>query len=160
MNKQYKIKELTEQREKLREEIDALNKEIHRLEREEKNIPDYEGKFIYIKDYGYMFVTWQKYDSDNYLYNDDCVFFQGVYFDTEWSPYRDSAWAEFNVMKEWFISYNDFITYLNHDGIRELSQEEFFEKAELAVKETKENFIDWLNYTFNDYNKKKNEQSL
>ena len=88
---------------------------------------DYEHKFIYYKDYGYMYVTWQKYDEHS-IYNDERMFFQGLTFKSSFTNYKDDSYFSYDALDEWRIPISTFIRDVEENNIKIISKEDFFLK--------------------------------
>jgi len=123
--------------EKLEEEFDSCRKKSHELRQKINQLKlkeyNFEGKYIYVPDYGYMHVSWQKYDE-----TEERVFFQGLYFNSEYTPYSDANWFCYSALDDWYIPIRTFNSI--KDKIEVLSKEKFIEKFKQMSSQINENF--------------------
>lgn len=136
------IEEIDEQIQEHWVTINELKKLRNKAELEGYN---YEGKFIYMPDYGYMYVTWQCID--NSTFTDTRMFFQGFSFDFEDSDFRDHFWLSTNAMENWWIPIEMFKDFVREDRIKEISKEEFIRFYKEGLDSISENYtkmLDWV----------------
>lgn len=147
-NKEYTIEEL----EQLRSEYWDINNTIHEKITEAR-IKDYNftDKYVYSEEYGYMFVTWQKYDTKS-IWGDERMFFQGLSISANLGPYRDDAWFDFNALNEWYIPIETFIRDVEDGKFKEITKEEFVKNLKENLGKLEKEIDEWIIYTEN-YNK-------
>lgn len=80
----------------------------------------FEGKYVDFKNHGYMFVTNQFFNK-----REQKIFFQGIYFNTCPSPYRDSCFGAFDAMKEFTMSPTIYNKSIRDNEIQIITKEEF-----------------------------------
>lgn len=105
---------------KISNELTRIGDEIAKSEIENY---DCTGKYIYVPEYGYMFVTWQCLDNSHRIYLDDRMFFQGYGFNISTTDYRDDYYVSVDAMKEWYIPIEKFKKCIKE--IKVLTKEEF-----------------------------------
>ena len=116
--KQYSLEELNIIKAKAYEIVDITHDKITKLEIQDYN---FEGKFIYYNGYGYMYVTWQRFDSHS-IHGDRQMFFQGMCFNAHLGEYRDDAYASFDALREWYIPIETFKSDVKEGRIKEISK--------------------------------------
>lgn len=98
-----------------------------RIEFEEIKEYDFTNKFVFSKDYGYMFVTWQRLDAGPSGYSE--MFFQGIGINACLSEYLDSNYLKYDAMEEWRIPLRTFRADIERGDFVEISKEVFLKRA-------------------------------
>lgn len=137
------IKELEELRSELYDKIHEVNKKIN-----ESKIAlyDFTNKFIKLGDYGYMYVTWQKFeDSSSSFNNRDEMFFQGLNINYDLSDYQDSYFVSFSPLNDVYIPLDTFLREVQDGEIKEITKEEFISHINKMTNDLVKNGIVWVN---------------
>lgn len=149
-NKEYTLEEL----EQIRSEFWDINHVInHKIT--EARIKDYDftGKYVHSSEYGYMFVTWQKYDTQS-IYGDERMFFQGLSFNTCLGEYRDDAYYSFDALNEWYIPIESFIRDVEDGKFKEITKEEFMKVVTENTSKLMNEINEWVEYIEKEQNNK------
>lgn len=122
------IDELCKERDRLYDKILEINQQISEKEIEGLN---FQGKYVYSKTYGYMYVTWQKHDKSIDGNGRGKMFFQGLSFKGSFSEYKDDSYFTYDALEEWNIPFFVFISEVKSGQFIEITKEEFMSKAEM-----------------------------
>lgn len=116
--------------EKIQGEISSLTKRLNSLYKKRDAIKaadyDYEGKYLYHEDYGYICVLSQYVD-------DGCLVLQGLTFTYNLGPYRDDFYYKVDGLQNWKIPVNSYF----RDKVKEITKEEFIEDFNAMLNELK-----------------------
>ena len=154
MKDEKKIEQLENKREKLYDQISEINREIRD---EQLKDYDFEGKYIYRKGYGYMFVTWQKYVKRSHISGQEEMFFQGWYFSNFFGSYTDSNYANYDALHEWYIPFNLFEDEVRRGDIKVVSRGEIEKNWNEMCDEIREEGMKFLSIQEKNYSKKEEE---
>lgn len=149
-NKEYTIEELEQLRSQYWDINHAINDKIT-----ETRIKDYDftGKYVLSDMYGYMFVTWQKYEKKS-LYGDERMFFQGLQFSACLGEYRDDAYYNFDALHEWYIPINTFLDDIKSGKFKEITKEEFMKVVTENTSKLMNEINEWVEYIEKEQNNK------
>jgi hypothetical protein len=155
MNKEEQIEQLEKERHELLEKYHNIEAKITKLKIENYN---YEGKYIFIENYGYMYVTWQHYEEKS-IYGDKRMFFQGFTFKASITDYRDDFYIRANSLDEWYIPIDAFQRYVRDNKIKEVTKEEFINEFEKHYTNFHKEYKNMLDCCEKQYDEKINDQN-
>lgn len=124
-DKEYTVEELNNI---YNDVIDMKYKITDRINKLEIYGCDFTNKYIHIPDYGYMYVTWQKYDEDCPL-GGDRMLLQGLYYNCVLNDYRDDSYFKYDALHEWYIPIDIFKRYIKNGDIKVITKEEFMKNV-------------------------------
>lgn len=147
------IKELEAEIAYYRDKITACYDKIEELTCETE-LPSFEGRFIYHKDFGYMFVRRQEF-----VFDSRRIRLHGIIFRCSTSPYLDDTYATFDAWDDWYIDPNTFRRDISEQEIKILTKEEFLTAYKKAMEEFLPCFENFINSAEDDYKEWKNDSN-
>ena len=91
---------------------------------------DWKGKYIYHKDYGYMYVVEQIPPRDG----ENTIALQGIKFQSNPGVYSDNCFFTFNALGEWEIPIQKYQKYIEKRMFKELTKEKFYAEFKKSLK--------------------------
>ena len=132
---------------KLCDQVRELRDQRENLLFQGKNL---EGKFVKLKDYGYMFVTWQTLDG---VKTKDSILLQGLGFSYCLNEgYTDSAWMDFDALKEYRIPTRLFF---EDDEVIEITKDQFLQAFKDGFTNSLQFGLDWIEKRVRNFKKDK-----
>jgi hypothetical protein len=125
-NCRRKIEELRNEKQQLQTEIEEMNKKLNDAMIEDFN---FKGKYINIPDYGSMFVTSERVDSEL-----DEVCLRGITFDIQSElGYIDEFHMFVDGWDLWAIPMHKMIDLIQEDTVAVLNKEDFLKDCHQAI---------------------------
>lgn len=140
--REYTLEELKKKRDELQNISNKLRNLITNKEIEQYN---FENKFVYSENYGYMYVQWQVYESNTDINYGQHMFFQGIGFKSSYSPYKDDSYCTYDASEEWNYPIKMFISDVESGKFREITKEEFLLNAEKSLLQAHKEFEKQVN---------------
>lgn len=147
MNKEHQLQQLEKERNELLEKCKEVLMDYNNIRTKIRQFKlgdyNYEGKYIFVDEYGYMYVTKQRYDEKS-PDGDERMLLQGFAFQSSITEFRDDFWWASDSLMDWNIPINTFQSYVKEKRIKEITKEEFMNEFEKQYDSFHKNYKEML----------------